>query len=149
MNVFIDTNVILEYVMHREKEAVTKRMFEAFTEKGYSLYISAGSFYTILYILSKALKKDYEIYGDDNLRMVRILMRQILQMFKVADHDNDSLLEGINNHSFRDLEDSCQYQLAITSGCTYLITFNTADYPINDEADTSVKVISPEHYPQL
>jgi predicted nucleic acid-binding protein len=62
----------------------------------------------------------------------------------VAEHDNASLLRGITDENFTDLEDSCQYQLAQRAGCQFLITFNVKDYHI--EQDSSIKVLSPEEY---
>ena len=41
-------------------------------------------------------------------------------MFNVAEHDNDSLLRSVEDISFDDLEDSCQYQAAQKAGCEVL-----------------------------
>ena len=78
---------------------------------------------------------------------LRKMMSNILQTVRVAEHDNDSLLRGINNIQFMDVEDGCQYQVAQKVGCELLITFNIADYPTNDDAP--VQVLTPQQYLEL
>ena len=62
----------------------------------------------------------------------------------VAEHDNESLLRGIKNEAFKDVEDGCQYELAMRTGCTLLLTFNSHDYSSDDTG--SVKVMTPAEY---
>ena len=65
-------------------------------------------------------------------------MKPCLTMFSVAEHDSDSLMRGVMDVQFKDLEDSCQYQLAQKAGCSALVTFNTSDYA-NVTGELSVK----------
>jgi predicted nucleic acid-binding protein len=51
------------------------------------------------------------------------------------------LLKGVDELRFRDIEDSCQYQLAKKYGCDILVTFNTADFP--ETAVQEVEIVSP------
>lgn len=83
MKVFIDTNVILEYFMHRE-------------------------------------------------------------MFDVAEHDKNSLLRGISNKEYKDIEDSCQYQVAQKVDCEALVSFNISDY--KESADVHVRIYTPQQF---
>ena len=69
-------------------------------------------------------------------------MTKVLSLLKVAGHDNDSLLRGINDEKFTDLEDSCQHQAAIKAGCDYLISFNVKDYANS----TTLKVMTPKEF---
>ena len=144
MKALIDTNVILEHIMQRERVAVTNKLFKQLEMSGCELYMSVGGFYTMIFVIEKILRREYDIKGDENLKLLRILMSQILQMFKVAEHKDATLFYAITDPEYKDLEDSCQYQLAVAQGCDCLITFNTADYPVNDKA--SVKVLSPESF---
>ena len=58
-----------------------------------------------------------------------------------------TLLNAISDLHYKDLEDSCQYQAAVKVGCNYLVTFNTADYPVVKNAP--VQVLTPQQYLDL
>jgi len=49
MKVFLDTNVILEYFTVREEYVTAQRLFERLHRDGDDLYMSVGSFYTIVF----------------------------------------------------------------------------------------------------
>ena len=74
-------------------------------------------------------------------------MERILKTISVAEHDSESLLRGIKDTRFKDIEDACQYELAQKAGCDYLITFNTSDFILDDNA--SIRVLSPHDFLQL
>ena len=78
---------------------------------------------------------------------LRTIMKQILKMFDVAEHDKDSLLRGVSDLKYSDLEDSCQYYAAEKLDCQYLLTFNVKDYPVGDDAP--VKVLTPHQFLEL
>ena len=63
-----------------------------------------------------------------------LLMSDILRVIKVAGHNKSSLLRGISNIEYKDIEDSCQYQAAQKAGCEALLTFNDIDYPVTEGA---------------
>lgn len=142
MKVFIDTNVVLENFLRREGYDVAHRLFEVLQKPGYTLYISSGSFYSMVFLVDKYLKKELGIYGDDRIVAVRQMMSNILKVVCVAGHDNASLLQGINDKRFSDLEDSCQYQAAVKAGCDCLISFNLKDYANG----ASVKAMTPAEF---
>lgn len=144
MKVFIDTNVILEYTMERERAEIVDQLFDTLQSQGHQKLMSVGGFYTMLYVTDKFLKKELLVDKNQRIKMIRSVMQRLLQNFSVAEHDNASLLRGITDENFTDLEDSCQYQLAQRAGCQALITFNVSDYRIMQ--DSSVKVLSPEEY---
>lgn len=144
MNVFLDTNVILEYFAAREKYAVARRLFNHLHSNGDCLFMSVGSFYTIVFLVDKVLRKETSLRGDSRRGVLRDIMSRILCVMEVAQHDKESLLNGLINIRFDDIEDSCQYELAKKSSCELLITFNTSDYPTDNSL--SVTVLSPEEY---
>lgn len=72
------------------------------------------------------------------------MLTRILQTFKVAEHDNASLLRGVADPQYTDLEDSCQYQLAMKSGCELLITFDIGHFPQTD--DEALPVVTPQAF---
>ena len=60
-----------------------------------------------------------------------------------CEHDNESLLRGVEDMQFKDIEDSCQYQAAVAAGCDFIITYNVKDYP-----HTLLPVFSPSDFLQ-
>lgn len=147
MKVFIDTNVILEYFMHREEYVTAETLFRNSRHHGIQMFLSVGAFYTIHYIVLKYLRKEQHLVGNDCVMNLRTIMKQILNMFDVVEHDKDSLLRGVSDLNYSDLEDSCQYQVAEKIGCPYLLTFNVKDYPVGSNA--AVQVLTPQQFLEL
>ena len=134
MRLFVDTNVILEYFLDREKGKTAGRLFALFQEQKYSLFMTVGSFYTMIFLVDKYLRKERGLQGEMRLQVLRELMSDILRVIRVAGHNKSSLLRGINDVEYKDIEDSCQYQAAQRAGCEVLITFNDTDYPVAEGA---------------
>jgi len=144
MKVFIDTNVILEYFMHREKYEVAEKLLKELHNRDAQMFMSVGAFYTIHFIILKYLRKEQGLVGEECLRNLRIILNKILQMFDVAEHDKNSLLQGVSDKEYKDIEDSCQYQVARKVGCAALVSFNISDY--NDLTVGQVKIYTPEQF---
>ena len=128
MRVFIDTNIILDYFMHREGFDDAEALLKTLRDRKVEMMMSVGGFYTIHFVILKYLHKEKRLYGEECLMNLRGIMRHILLLFSLAEHDNDSLMRGVMDAQFKDLEDSCQYQLAQKAGCSVFVTFNTSDY---------------------
>jgi predicted nucleic acid-binding protein len=144
MRIFLDTNVILENFLAREDFKTAHNLFRAMQGQNHELFMSVGSFYTMIFLVDKYLRKVVGLIGDERVKMLRQMMSNILQTVSVAEHDNESLLRGIKNDSFKDVEDGCQYELAMKAGCTLLLTFNSHDFPSDDIG--SVKVLTPGEF---
>ena len=144
MKVFIDTNVILEYTMERERAEIVDKLFDTLKIQEHQMLMSVGGFYTMLYVIDKFLKKEMHLDKDVRIKTLRSVMQRLLQSFLVAEHDNESLIRGISDADYTDLEDSCQYQLAQRAGCQVLITFNVSDY--HNAQNSPVKILTPEEY---
>ena len=144
MKVFIDTNVILEYTMERERAEIVDQLFDTLKNQEHQMLMSVGGFYTMLYVIYKFLKKELHLDKEVRIKTLRSVMQRLLQNFLVAEHDNESLLRGISDANYTDLEDSCQYQLAQRAGCQALITFNVSDY--RNTQNSPVKILTPEEY---
>ena len=91
--------------------------------------MSVGGFYTMLFVVDKYFRKDLQQTRQAAMEQTRDVMRKVLSLFTVAEHDNETLLKGIDDVSYSDIEDSCQYQLALKYGCEKLLTFNAVDFP--------------------
>ena len=101
----------------------------------------------MIFLVDKYLRKELGLSGVARLMALRQIMSNILKTIHVAEHDNESLLRGVRNIEFSDLEDSCQYELAQKIGCEYLLTFNTVDFP-SFETD-KLQVLTPQEYINL
>lgn len=130
MKVFLDTNVILEFFLDREDGKTAGRLFALLQEQRHSLYMTVGSFYTMIFLVDKYLRKERGLQGEVRLQVLRELMSDILRVIKVAGHNNASLLRGISDVEYKDIEDSCQFQAAQKAGCEVLLTFNDIDYRV-------------------
>ena len=142
MKVFFDTNVIIEYLIQRERVDAVKRVIDRLVDGGQDLYMSAGGFYTILYVVDKYLNKELHLEKETRISVMRNMARVLLKDYHVAEHDNESLIRSIEDLHFADLEDSCQLQAAVSAGCQYLLTFNSKDYP----SDSQILVLTPEQF---
>lgn len=146
MKVFLDTNVLLEYLMQREQVDVVEQLMDIFQRTDDEKYMSSGGFYSILYVMDNYFRKHLEIKNPDRTSAIRVIAKQLLENFHVAEHDNNSLLDGISNELFDDLEDSCQYHVALKMGCKYFLTFNTKHYP---KESNDMKVLTPNDFVSL
>ena len=106
--------------------------------------MTVGSFYTMIFLMDKYLKKERGLQGEVRLQVLRELLSDILRVIKVAGHNKSSLLRGITDTEYKDLEDSCQYQAACKEGCKLLITFNESDFKVGE--GSPVKVMTPQAF---
>lgn len=143
MRVFLDTNIIIEYLIQRERTNLVKQVVNRLVEGDHALYMSAGGFYTILYVVDKHLNKELGIEKKTRVAFLRNMAQELLTEYHVAEHDNESLLRSINDLRFADLEDSCQMQAAVSAGCQYLLTFNLKDYPATEN---QIEIITPQQF---
>ena len=65
-------------------------------------------------------------------------------MFDVAEHDKNSLLKGVSDNDYKDIEDSCQHQVALKMGCEALVSFNISDY--KESTGGHVKIFTPQQF---
>lgn len=144
MKVFLDTNVILEFFLDREKGKTAERLFALLQEQKHSPYMTVGSFYTMIFLVDKYLRKERGLQSEVRLHVLRELMSDILRVIKVAGHNKASLLRGICDVEYKDIEDSCQYQAAQKAGCEVLLTFNDVDYPVAE--GTVPRVMTPQEF---
>ena len=140
--VFIDTNVILDYVLQREHGSEAKAVVAWLVEQRIPMMMSVGGFYTMHYLIDKYLRQELQLDKASRIAPLRTLLTRILQTFTVVEHDNASLLRGVNDQQYADLEDSCQYQLALRSECDMLVTFDIKHF-----GQTEVlQIITPQQF---
>ena len=130
-SVLCDINVILDIFLKRDpSDAPAARLFTLIEEKKLQGYLSAQSFPTMFYILSKELKREKAMRVLEKLRIV----------FRVAAVD-EKVIDLSLASSFKDFEDAVQYYSALHVRADCLITRNKSDY----RADR-LPVMTPEEF---
>jgi len=127
MKVFLDTNVFIEYFeMRKEKDFVAK-ILNAVEDGEITACTSAGSFYTMAYLVEKALKR-LGIYRPKLTESLRTTLANTKKLVSLAPLSDESLTAAIADERFDDIEDAFQYHCALQNGCDVLISINKRDY---------------------
>lgn len=108
--------------------------------------VSTMSIDSVTYLLGLHLK-DKGIHEPKKRQIIREMLNSILSYLSVVDISHSQLLKALNDETFKDIEDSYQYQCAIENECHCLVTFNIKDFPKpsdNKSEKDSIKVLSPE-----
>lgn len=143
MRIFIDTNIISEFLEERAQVDLVDHIFEAAEQRGWQRVLSVGSFYTITYLTERFLR--HQGIGQPRLvEQQRIILEKLLQVFEIQSSSKDSLIAAIANNSFLDLEDSYQYHCAIDAKCDVLLTINKKDFKGID--DSAVQIMTPSEF---
>ncbi len=124
MIIFCDTNIIMEFLQQRNFSVEVSRILTNVVTAHDDLYISFGSFYTITYLTEKYLKADPSLSKKERTDRLREILNGILTTFKFADLFASSIMDGVNDQDFIDLEDSYQAHIAEDCGCDVLLTIN-------------------------
>lgn len=123
--VFVDTDIILDLLGHREPfYDHAALLFSSADRHEISLYVSALSFANLNYMLSKQ-------YSAAQARKLLMRFKTLINVLAVT----DKILDLALSSDFKDFEDALQYQTAIENNIKILITrnlkdFKTADIPV-------------------
>lgn len=116
MKVFVDTNVLVDFVCRRAPFADAAKLLFAHGFLGeYALKVSALSFVNSIYI-SKKYKVDVKPY-----------LRRISTFVEVVDLSGDVVVEMLSSE-WKDYEDACQNEAAVLSCCDCIVTRNKKDF---------------------
>lgn len=131
MNVFVDTNVLLDVLFHREPHYRPSAEIWTRSELGaMNGMISVISFNNIYYVLCRAADRER---ARASIRLLRNVFQPVALGAQIINQAIDSKIS--------DFEDAIQYTSAIRSGSEFLITRNVRDYP-----KTGIPVILPEEF---
>lgn len=116
--VFIDTNVMLDFLGEREPfyEPIAKIATLAEKER-LTMVVSPISFATVNYFLSKF----------ENPKIAREKLRKFKILCEICSIDEQTIEKGLNS-SIKDFEDALQYFGATESECEIIITRNGKDF---------------------
>lgn len=132
MQVLIDTNVILDWLMQRvpfgedAKYVLEKAMFG--DVEG---YLTSHTLPDLFYIL----RKDFNV---DKRKQLLLLLCEHLH---VITENKETIMEAITHEDWKDLEDGLQMQCALEKDLDYIITRNIKDF-----ANSKVKAILPKDW---
>lgn len=145
MNIFCDTNIIMEYLQQRRFAEQVRQILIYATQNHENLFISFGSFYTITYLTERYLKDDETLTKEARVSLLRHILSGVLGTFKFANQYDDSISDGVNDSLFDDLEDSYQAHVAEDMGCDILLTINKRHFN-RFNANSPVKVMTPVEF---
>ena len=112
MKILLDTNIILDVLLKREEFFLKSReIFILVEEKKAEGFLSASSFTTIHYLISKHLSKQE---ADEAIGI-------LLKLFEVTSLDKNIIKSAVKNNGV-DFEDSVIYSSAYHNGIDYIIT---------------------------
>lgn len=136
MKIFIDTNVLLDYVLQREgfKEAGFVFQFVRSNPEKHRLYASYLTMANVAYILRKTYSQE----------TVRSLISSFRTKFDVLGDSDYELSEALKIQS-PDLEDSMQIACAELKGCDCILTGNAKHF----KGFTSIPVLSTKEFVSL
>lgn len=112
MKVLLDTNIVLDLLLHREPYSLSaKEIFSLIESKKISAYLCATTITTIHYLLSKKFSKKQQ---DE-------VINDLLKLFSIADVNKGTLKLALQNNDL-DFEDSVIYSSAELSNVDIIIS---------------------------
>jgi predicted nucleic acid-binding protein len=133
INIFIDTDIILDLLAKREPfyQNAAKLFLEI--EKGkIAGFVSPLSFANLSYILKRLKSREF---AQNCLLKLKLLL-------KITALD-ERIMELALASDFKDFEDAIQYYSAVQSGIECLITRNKKDY-----RNAKIQILSPDEFLQ-
>lgn len=143
MRLFIDTNIFLEYIDHRDQYESVRAILSAISNKEHVGLVSQGCVFTLTYLVERSLKAR-GIHRPEQTELLRQIMSSILRLVEPVGISRPDLLAAILDYSFVDLEDSLQYQCATQNRCAALVTINVNDY--KDADQRRLEVLTPSAF---
>ncbi len=128
MNIFLDTNVALDFLLKGEDFFDdAKKVIAVCLNRGYNLYLSSISFATISYIARKG-------YEGHNVNELLSILREMVSVSPAVQSTVDDALDL----NLGDFEDAMQFCSAQSVHSDYISTRNVEDFP-----EFSIPVVSP------
>lgn len=131
MKVFLDTNVLMDFVLHRDgmAENATDILILG-NAKFIELYVTDLTIANVAYVGRKSLKRE-KLYQ---------LLRTLSSCYTVTPIGENAVTEALDAE-WNDFEDALQYFAAIHAGVDCIVTRNTKDFSLSD-----IPVYSPQDF---
>lgn len=141
--VFLDTNIIMEYLAHRKEFDDVQLILSAAYQGGIQAVMSSGCVYTVIYLLGAEFKRQ-GIHEPEKREKIKESLSVLLEYIDVVDFSTVYVKKAITATDFKDLEDSCQYQCAVENSCDILLTINMKHF--KDLESPLCQVASPHEF---
>lgn len=141
MRVFCDTNILIEYLFKRKEGENVKEVFRILSRQKAEKVISAGGFYTLTYLIEVYLKRS-GLRKEERIVELRRILSGLLAEYTVQGEINWEA--GLKDYRFDDLEDSYQYQSALSTKCDILLTLNEKDFRKADSG--ALRIYTPSDF---
>ena len=113
LKIFLDANVILDFVLKRKNYEDVKLIFEQEEKGNIKLFIGSSILHIIGYWLTKYL----------GAVVAKTTILKLLEHIKVIDGNHESVLDALES-DFKDIEDALQYFTALHHKMDYLLSFD-------------------------
>ena len=117
MKVLIDTNVVLDILLHRRDYPNAEVIYSLAEENKIACYISASAITDIFFLAKGTLGK----------KPTKEALKDMLQVFKPAAITDSHIYQALDLE-WDDFEDSVQYIVGESFSANYIVTRNTNDY---------------------
>lgn len=137
MKIFVDTNVIINYLTHREDKysEESRQVMDMCTEGKLEGYVAFHSL-SIIWYSSGRMKQSEEIRRE--------WLNRVCKVLTTASAKHASVVEAVHNTAFRDFEDNLQDICAQSVNADYIVTVNVDDY-----TNSTVKAVTPNELVQI
>ena len=124
MKLFIDTNVMVDLLAHRQpfyEEAFV--LFSLVDKERYDAVVASMSYATTAYVLGRGVPHE----------KIALTLRQFSSIVEIAAVDEKAVRKAIaDDCKFVDIEDAMQYYTALQASCDCIITRNKKDFVNSD-----------------
>ena len=111
MKVFLDSDIILDFLLKREPFFIEALQLFILKEKeDFKLYTSAIIISNVYYISSKQFPKP----------LIKQKIKELSSIIQIVDSTRQSIYQSFES-DFSDFEDAIQYHTALESKCTFLL----------------------------
>lgn len=118
MNVLIDTNILLDFIQHREHYSESEQILTLCAKKEIGGFMAAHSMPNMFYILRKN-------FSDSERREILLTLAELIPIVNV---DHAKIVTALEKQDFADFEDCLQAECAKEIGASYIITRNVKDF---------------------
>ena len=131
MNIFVDTNILLDVLANREPFYAASARIWSLAECGEVIaYISVISYNNVYYVVRKIAGKEKAL---EAMKLIRGVFKTVAANEQVINQSIDS--------GFGDFEDAIQYYSAARIHAKHLITRNPRHFP-----ESSISILSPDEF---
>lgn len=141
--VFLDTNILMEYLANRDQVEDVKLILKAAYQGKIEACMSAGCLYTLIYLLGSYLKGKGIHEPEKNLQ-IRDSLSSFLGYIDIVDISREYVKNAIMANDFRDSEGSCQYQCVVQNNCDILLTINMKHF--NKVKEPQCEIMDPHSF---